>query len=152
MVYWKPETVAFNLRGKNKLGHSASNQYRRIDVGDVLWIVSSRGFGDLLLINRQKVGRLATVDELSDEEAARLWQSDYHAFADSASPLICVDISDVAGRLRFEGTSDRLPDEFSGRNFQTMRKLDPKTIELMESVWRERKRFGQRESHKPFLS
>jgi hypothetical protein len=153
MVYWKPDTAHSMLLKGGNLGHSASNQYGRIDVGDVLWIVSSREFGDLRLINRQEVDELIPEEELKDDEfIARAWKSAYHVFTDSPSPLVCIDISDIAGRLRFDGTSDRLPEEFSGRNFQTMRKLTPKTIELMESVWRERKRVGQKESRKPFLS
>jgi hypothetical protein len=57
LVYWKPSTVADD-ESQPTIPHSASNQYGKLTGGDVLWIVTSKGPNDLLLVGRQKVDRI----------------------------------------------------------------------------------------------
>lgn len=139
MVYWKPSTVDCNL-GMGEVNHTASNQYDRIRIGDVLWIVSSLGSNNLVLVGRQKVDRILDQDEAEALLGSdTLWIADYHVISEAPEELRLIDISDLAKRLRFIGTISKLPDGFSGKNLQTMRKLAPTSAELVQELWDNRK-------------
>lgn len=149
LQYWRPETVAYDLdqsdaTGDWRLEHTASNQLRHVKGGDVVWVITMED-GRLYLIGRMEVDVV-----VNQKEAARilkyndLWEADYHALAapGTESDMTVIDITDLAPKLRFQGTVDRLPAGFTGRNLQTMRKLTPVSADLIEATWSE---FGEGE-------
>jgi hypothetical protein len=135
LVYWKPDTVAANVSSPS-LDHSASNQYHRIAIGDVLWVVTSEEPGDLVLVGRQRVDRVVNQAEAERQTLTRnLWQAEYHAICDEPEPKLNLDISSRAHDLTFDSDRDRLPPDFTGQHLQTMRCLDEETAEMLESIW-----------------
>jgi hypothetical protein len=135
LVYWKPETVAAGL-AIAKLQHSASNQYDRLSARDVLWIVTSEEPGDLVLVGRQRVDRIVNQAEAEKQTLNKqVWQAKYHAICDEPEEKMLIDISRLAEQLSFEGVVEELPENFSGKNLQTMRRLDDRSAEILENIW-----------------
>lgn len=136
MVYWKPSTVRKNEGCQ--VDHSASNQYgRHIAVGDVLWIVTSEGPNDLKLVARQHVDRIVDGQAEAEQLLQRpLWEARYHVISESVEPVLNLDISRWASELSFDGANPRLPENFTGRNFQQLRRLHVDSASLLERLWR----------------
>jgi hypothetical protein len=138
LVYWKPSTVVEN-EIRTHLMHSASDQYDRVGVRDCLWIVTSEGADDLVLVARQQVDRI--VGQLEAERLTsipNLWKSEYHAISDSPEEKAYLDISQWAHQLTFEGVVEELPPDFTGKNLQKMRRLDGASADLLERLWQRR--------------
>jgi hypothetical protein len=138
LVYWKPEQVA-GSEDRPALRFSASNQYGKVAIGDVLWIVTSEELNDLVLVGRQRVDRI--VGRLEAERVLRrksLWDAEYYALSDSPEDKLNRLISFWAFELGFDGPVDRLPDGFTGQNLQTIRRLDFDSEGLMERLWADR--------------
>jgi hypothetical protein len=135
MVYWKPSTVAESehLPG---IQYSASNQYDKLAVGDVIWVVTSEGADDLVLVGRQRVDHL-----MGRVEAERclgmtdLWDATHYAISDMPEEKAILDISRWASRLTFDGRVESLPPGFSGQHLQTMRRLAVDSVTLLEWLW-----------------
>jgi hypothetical protein len=141
MSYWIPEQSALH-DPEATLNHSASNQYKRCRVGDVLWIVTVRD-GKLYLVGRFSIKHLVdheTACRLLDNDD--LWAADLHAIGDpkGGDPIRPVSIHKIAHHLRFEnkaGKETRILIEngkINGGSLQTMRRLKPDSIELLESA------------------
>lgn len=138
LVYWKASTVIDNQDSPN-IKHSASNQYDRIRVGDCLWIVTSEGPNDLVLVGRQRVDRI--VGQLEAEQllhSPNLWQAEYHAISNEPEEKVYLNISRWARRLLFEGVVEDLPTDFTGKNLQAMRCLYDGSARLLERLWARR--------------
>jgi hypothetical protein len=144
LMYWRPETADDALSNEDLLlNHSASGQYHRLGPDDTLWIVTAWPGGILTLIGRLVVG------VVTDQETAAkllgtddLWEAAYHvvAAAGTAEPMREVDLSDLASQLRFVGSRDRLTvvdGRVNANQLQTMRRLTPESVRLLESRWRE---------------
>lgn len=141
LSYWKPETADVNLELSGLLNHAASNQFHRVQIGDLVWIVTVRG-GDLRLLGRIVVGEIthgakaAKVLGTSD-----LWEADYHILAEAGSAHAIQDISVayLAHQLRFRSRTgrDRLVVHNEGVNpqqLQTMRILSSHSARLLEEA------------------
>ena len=138
LVYWKAQTVADN-ESSALLMHSASNQYEKVKVGDVSWIVSSEGPNDLVLVGRQSVDQM--VGQLEAERITNnpnLWAADLHAITKLPEAKANLDISPWAFDLEFDGGVDSLPDGFSGQHLQTLRRLTYSGINVLERLWARR--------------
>jgi hypothetical protein len=138
LVYWKAKTVADN-ESSVLLMHSASNQYEKVNVGDVLWIVSSEGPNDLVLVGRQSVDQL--VGQLEAERTTNtrnLWAADRHAISKSPDEKANLNISPWAFDLEFDGGVDSLPEGFSGQHLQSIRRLTYSGINVLERLWARR--------------
>ena len=140
LVYWKPDTVAEST--SPALRYSASKQYDKVHPGDVLWIVTSEGPDDLVLVGRQKV------DHVVGEIAAKamlgrtnLWPSPWHVITENPEQKANLDISRHAARLSFDGVVSQLPDGFTGQHLQAMRRLDFDSANLLERLWQLRDQF-----------
>jgi hypothetical protein len=135
LVYLKPGTVLADEHVAN-LPHSASNQYDRLSTRDVLWIVTSEGVDDLVLVGRQQVDRIVNQAEAEKLTLNRqVWQAKYHAVCDHPEQKMLIDISRRAMQLGFEGAIETLPSGFSGKNLQTMRRLDDDSAEMLQKIW-----------------
>jgi hypothetical protein len=138
LVYGNPSTVVADERWPF-LYHSASDQYHRVAVGDCLWIVTSEGPDDLVLVGRQQVSKIVGQFEAEQLTAtSNLWRSDYHAISDFPEEKVNLDISRYAPRLMFEGVVETLPKGFTGQHLQTMRRLYAGSATLLERLWARR--------------
>lgn len=137
LVYWKPETVADSQLPS--LQYSASNQYGKLAIGDILWIVTSEGPNDLVLVGRQFVDQIVEYDEAVNRlGTTELWNAKFYALSDAPEAKENLTISSWASQLRFRGSANALPEGFTGRHFQTIRCLDEKSAELLERLWKSR--------------
>ncbi|HZZ29469.1 MAG TPA: hypothetical protein VFE46_15835 [Pirellulales bacterium] len=138
LVYWKPDTVLAD-EVSPRLFHSASNQYHRVAVGDVLWIVTSEEPDDLLLVGRQRVDRVVGQQEAEQlTKSSTLWKAEYHVFCNTPEEKGNLNISGWARQLRFDGAVTQLPEGFSGQHLQTMRRIEDVSGELLERLWSQR--------------
>ncbi len=99
-------------------------------------IVTSEGPGDLLLVGRQQVDRIVgQLEAKAITGTPNLWKTEYHAISDQPDEKVNRDISRSARRLTFNGVVDQLPLGFSGRNLQTIRRLEDGSAALSERLW-----------------
>ena len=134
LVYWEPSTVVDN-ESNPTLGHTASDQYGRVAVGDILWIVSSEERDDLVLVGRQRVDRILSQAEAERILGSNLWEAKYHAICNEPEDMIMLDISRRAHELGFDGVVDCLPEGFTGQHLQSMRRLDYDSANMLEGLW-----------------
>jgi len=145
-VYWKPSTVMDN-QDSPIIDHSASEQYDRLAVHDVLWIVTSEGANDLVIVGRQRVDRV--VGQAEAERLLRnthLWSAEFHVISDEPEEKAMLDISRYAHRLEFDGVVESLPAGFTGQHLQTMRRLTDDSSEFVEHLWARRHEAAPQES------
>ena len=138
MSYWRPSTVVDEI--EELIDHSGSEQFDRLEPGDVLWFVSVLN-RRLHLIGRQVVDRVVSRSEAKAILGHdNVWPATYVAVAKADEIMVAKrrDISNVASELRFEGRVHRLPPHFSGQSLQTMRRLCPESADLLRRVLRER--------------
>lgn len=138
LSYWRPSTVVDEVG--EPIDHSGSEQFGRLEPGDVLWFVSVLN-RRLHLIGRQVVARVVSRSEAKAILGHdNVWPATYVAVAKPDEIMVAKrrDISKIASQLRFEGHVDRLPPNFTGQSLQTMRRLRPKSADLLERVLRER--------------
>jgi len=148
LLYWSPKTVKGVLREEDTLDYVASNQLRRADSGDVIWVVTSYD-GELTLLGK------VVVDVVTSRSAALsrlgrkgVWGDKSHyalAVPGSEESLREVSLRDVAGQLRFiasQPKSTRLHiderNRVNAQELQTMRRLDSASAELLERLWKQR--------------
>lgn len=138
LIYWKPSTVADGLH-LPRLEYSASNQYDKLSVGDILWVVTSEGPDDLVLVGRQRVDHLVHREDAERRLRRRnLWDAELYAITDLPEEKVMLDISRQAGDLTFDGVVESLPAGFTGQHLQTMRRLDGGAAALLERLWARR--------------
>ena len=131
------EKSADNALRNGILDHWASDQFRKLNQDDVVWIVTCKD-SYLILLGRLEVDRVTTQEQAEREFDVDfdLWEAEWHAIARAAEPARRVNITDVALRLRFDSkTRRRLPRKFSGKNFQRMRRLTEQSAHLLERQW-----------------
>ncbi|HKA08226.1 MAG TPA: hypothetical protein VKD71_13285 [Gemmataceae bacterium] len=142
MSYWRPDTLDDEIEAGGLLQHAASNQYGRVEVGDTVWLVTTRS-GQLRLIGRIVVGQITDQDGAARAlGSTKLWQADYHILAadGTAREVADLDTQRLAPQLRFRSAngSDRLTIDAAGlvsaQQLQTMRLLAPNSAELLSGV------------------
>ena len=141
LAYWTPATAdSQRLKGGTQ-DHAASAQYRRVDRGDSVWLVTIRS-GRLRLVTRIVVGHITDqkgAAKLLGVRPKDLWDAEYHILAvvGTACEIAERDIHHLAPQLRFESTSgnDRLifgeNGEANAQQLQTMRKLSQVSAALL---------------------
>lgn len=102
LSYWKPESAETAGAHDDLLEHSASDQYKRVEPGDTVWIVTFSD-GGLWLIGRIVVGQVT--DQAGAERrfgTDDLWDAKYHIIAVKGTeiPVSDLDIKNLAGSLR----------------------------------------------------
>jgi hypothetical protein len=135
LQYWKNESVGFT--GIGPVDHAASDQFKNIKNGDIVWIVTIDN------TNLYLYGRIDVDAVVSQREAERLlktenlWVANYHIIARKGTETkpALIDITDYAHDVRFQGKVDRLPDKYSGQHLQKIRKLSDSSIKLLDSLW-----------------
>ncbi|MCE5193726.1 HNH endonuclease [bacterium] len=140
MTYWRPETADVQIAHGGLLNHSASNQLRKVEPGDTVWIVTVRPPGRLSLLGRIIVGVLATYEQAQMILGSPdIWQADWHIIAQPGTARLLreVDVATIAGRLRFESEEaprlDVVDGHVDARQLQAMRLLTLETAQLLET-------------------
>lgn len=140
LVYNTPD-ISDEVRAGGVVRHWASNQFKRLAPGDTLWLVTVWPDEGLSLIGRIVVGQIT--DTVTAEKILGtddLWEAKYHVIAAAGTEERhrVVDISDLAGDLRFESVRDRLNVKdgmVSPTQLQTMRHLTADSVRLLEERW-----------------
>lgn len=134
--YWKN---GLNT-GVQKLNHSASAQYSRVEVGDVLWIVTLRNYR-LTLLGPLLIHEIAGLREAQRKLGRKdLYPARLHALAalGSAERRRDIDIHDLSADLRFESERDHLVlhhGRIDGKQIQTLRQLTEDSTHLLAQRW-----------------
>lgn len=111
ILYWKPATADSVLAGGGPLRFAASNQFRRLKPGDVVWPVTCRD-GELRLLGRVAVARVVwrhAAEEALGREG--LWDARWYALAEKGGGQAReVLLRDIGEALRFDrpGGKDQL--------------------------------------------
>jgi len=148
LLYWSPKTAKGVLRQEDILDYVASNQLKRADSGDVIWVVTVYN-GELTLLGKLNADvitdRNDAVNRLGREA---VWGDKSHyaiAVPGKQEPLREVSLRDVAGQLRFiasQPKSTRLHiderNRVNAQELQTMRRLDSASAQLLERLWKQR--------------
>jgi tetratricopeptide (TPR) repeat protein len=74
--------------------------------------------------------KIVYIYEADGRSAAR-----YHIYQKLLTPVIGVELTDLAHSLRFDGPVTQLPEKFNGRNFQSVRQLTPASADLVNDRW-----------------
>jgi hypothetical protein len=143
LQYWKPAQVDREIFIEEPLVHSGSGQFEKMQIvpGDVVWIVTVRPLGEFVLVGRIQVGECISYQEAVMRFGDNVWESDDHIVAEPGTEKDLREISlmDIAGQLRFQSSSnDRLTISngyVKAQQLQSMRKLDPTSVPLLEAKW-----------------
>jgi hypothetical protein len=149
LFYWTTEQVVDVLE-LGILPHAGSNQFKRVSVGDRIWITGrARGTHELFV-----VGYLDVALKM-DEEAAQermdqirpgfnVWPADWHVFAKPGNECHTREVSmvPVYGRLSFDSPKNRRLALTAGhpnaQQLQTMRLLTADGAARMLELWGKR--------------
>lgn len=146
LLYWKFNKVAYHFYG-TPLNHLAHDALKKVQAGDVLWIVTSRS-GDLLLAGRLAVGQVLDATQQSPPSLTFPSKaSRWHVLAatDSAEPMQLINLNELALSLslRFHSPSDRLRINRQGRlnvmSLYHLRRLTDDSAALLNYVWQDSK-------------
>lgn len=147
LYYTKPGQAAvdMDIHGVDGIGldHWASDQFKKVQPGDHLWIVTIEE-GELFLIGHLPVEHLMT-----HEEAVKflgrddLYARNHHVVCspDRAEYMTVVNIHSIAPSLRFHSDKDRLAfcedGTVTAHQIQSMRRLTEDSTEILEAWWYE---------------
>ncbi|MEL6271078.1 MAG: HNH endonuclease [Chloroflexota bacterium] len=142
LLYWKLETVEYHYFGEG-LDHIASNQLKKVEPGDVVWVCTVRG-GDLLLAGRMVAGTVIDESDADEEfDEFDLFDARWHVSAANGTtePMQLINLTELAVTLslRFESPSDRLRLNRQGRlnamSLYHIRTLTDESAALLNFVW-----------------
>jgi hypothetical protein len=131
--YWKPKTAKNPHNSINPINHSASEQYKRVLVNDVLWILTVED-RKLFLLGAGQVEKVMNDAEAVEKFGDGIWEAGFHvAFTEPYVPLQWRDITAIAPEIRFEGPKATLPQDSSkwANSLQAMRKLTGNSVDLL---------------------
>ena len=147
LYYTKPEQAAIDLEehGADGIGldHWASNQFKKVQPGDHLWIMTIDG-GELLLIGHMEVRHVMNhSDAVKFVGRKNLYARTHHVVCsqDDSEHMGVVNIHPIASLLRFKSPIDRLVLDPLGHvtafQIQSMRRLTSDSVKLLEAQWYE---------------
>lgn len=141
LAYWKPGTAQHNIEAGRFLDYAGSNQYERVEVNDVVWLVSCFK-GSLYLLGRIKV------DSVIDRSVAtamftdaKLWQARYFILAapGTSHRIRRLSIDHIAANLRLRSPTGRdrldlVDGHTQAQQLQRMRVLEEQSVTLLEDA------------------
>jgi len=139
LQYWKTTPTSFDMQIGEPLVHCGSNLYRRrrVQPGDVLWIMTSKSPGEFSLMGRVEVNELITYDEAVTRFDDDVFEKEIHVVAKAGSEetIRDVEITDLLPKLTFD--SETAPELLKpdGRALQIIRTLTPEAAMLVASRW-----------------
>ena len=144
LVYWRSQSLESARARDPVLDHASSSQFRFIDSGDVLWLVTVRK-GKLFL-----VGKLIVGDRTDSTSAVRVLGRDiahsgrYVALAKPGTEEEMRDIplDDIVNLIRFNSTTnDRFTisrGKINPQQMQMKRQLTDSSCHLINAKWNSR--------------
>ncbi|MEO0562693.1 MAG: HNH endonuclease [Chloroflexota bacterium] len=141
-LYWKLKAVEYRFYGE-ALDHLSHDQLRKVEPGDVVWVVTARG-GDLFLVGRVAVGEVldeAEADPVFDPYQMGNARWHVHTADGAAEPMQLVNLTalSVTMSLRFESSADRLRIDHRGRlntiSLYNVRQLTADSGSLLSYAW-----------------
>ena len=115
LAYWKPSTLEAELRIGGLLNHAASNQYRRVDAGDTVWLVSVLD-GRLRLIGRIIVGQVVDTDGETHRYAGGHYLT-VTGYTDNGQTVTITDPADRKGDNVYQLPIDQMADWMHTRGY-----------------------------------
>lgn len=132
LVYWKQQVAHDNIGIRSQLKHAASNELYRINLGDILWIITGVN-GNLYLLGYLKVDRITDQKAAEKKFGNDLYESKYHAISDKSTQVLSfrkIPLA-VVRKIRFISNinikisiANR---QIKPQQFQKMRKLTTKS-------------------------
>jgi hypothetical protein len=118
------------------LDHAASNQFGKVDPGDILWFVTYE-HGTLYLIGRMQVEQIVSQTKAERMMGERLWEATYHVIPKKGTESLVssIDFMEVAPVLRFASGIHRLPPDFTAQSVRRMRLLTTESAGILEALW-----------------
>lgn len=106
LLYWRPEQARRDIESGIPLNHAASEQFRRVKPGDVLWMVTAPE-GRLRLVGRMEVARITDQRTAERLVGPDLWEASHHALpSGSGEPMVDIPLESFAEKLTFK-SADR---------------------------------------------
>lgn len=141
--YWISHDGDWSVLEQPDMRYSASNQYDRVELGDVIWaVIRNPSDHHLILVGRMTIDWIGSKLEASMRLGMNLedmWDADTYATTDNPEPYDHIDINEYASELRFiSSTNDRLNmvnGLVSPQQLQAMRELTPQSVLLMQDIW-----------------
>lgn len=139
--YWRWDTVQAEFASDEEVDHAASEQFSKIEIGDILWIVTVHS-GQLFLVGRLQVGWRGGLEEAKQRlNTENIWQSNWHVIAQQGTkePYKLINLSSFAPQLRFQSNaSDRLTiksGSIDSMQLRTIRLLTEESSRLLDTIW-----------------
>lgn len=140
LQYWLP-SVARATWGKTKLlTHSGSEQFKRVNKDDVVWIVTTNEKKRLILIGRIIVDHISDYESAKKEWGDNVWDSNYHIFSadKNVSKIFKKDITKYANQLKFISKANTTlsikNNKIDGKQLQTLRLLDFSSANILNNI------------------
>jgi len=148
LLYWSPSTAKGVLSREDILDYVASNQLKRADSGDVIWVVTAYD-GELTLLGKLIVDVITDRNDAVNRLGRKdVWGDKSHyatAIPGKEAPLREISLRDLAAQLRFiasQPKSARLhideQNRVNAQELQTMRQLDSASAQLLERLWKQK--------------
>jgi hypothetical protein len=147
LKYWQFDNIKNALEHEHStMKHSASDQYRRVSVGDQLWgcCVTAED-GRLFLFGHMNIDWIGSPEEAAQKPGIHshiLQEGEIQVITadENVEQVKWIDITDIAPQLRFISPIDRDKLELvNGRvnpqQLQKMRRLTPETVKLLRDTW-----------------
>lgn len=151
MAYWHIDQESFHKPGA-VLNHAAGAQYRRVAVGDTVWIVTLI-HGRLHLAGKipvkHRVDTDTAIDLLGDDD---IWDAEWHVISDprKGPPVRQIPIHDWAQEIQFQTSKGPtggiliIGGVIKGTALQTLRELTPDSVTLFEEALKSAERVGKK--------
>lgn len=140
-VYWTSAELKRIENDKNQyMKYAFGNQLKKVNKGDILWILSYTKNDGLLLIGKIKVDRAVRPAEAKRIFRGQPW-SQYGVAADDQTREMFrkISLNKYIKRLRFHSkTNDRLAYDglfFDAQQLRAVRELQPESTFLLDSLW-----------------
>ena len=141
LQYWKPFQIKDAISEPWLLNLSAGNQLAKVFPGDTVWIISVEPPGRLITLGPIHVERILYQQKAKTLLDDNVWQASWYIIDSSVDAFEAkyADISSIAPSLRFVSKKSPKIETKRGRvngiQFQQMRRLAPKSAELISQEW-----------------
>jgi hypothetical protein len=145
LQYWKPFQIKDAVTESWPLYFSAGDQLQKVNHGDIVWIISVEPPGKLITLGPINVRAKLNRQQAKEIIGPDIWPAAWYIFdySEDIHGAKYVDLSPVISKLRF--ISEDSPQlvlkqgKVSGKQFQSMRKLDPASAKLITQLWQDTK-------------
>jgi hypothetical protein len=137
LFYWRSEEIAAAIEC-GRLNHAASEQFKRLEVGDTIWICGTTDRSRLATVGPLRVDEIVDQREAERRLGHRIWDAEYHVLAHDPAEAREVPLDGVLELLTFNSrTRPRLqPSKANvGQQLQTMRQLTEEATTIIDDLY-----------------